>query len=294
MNHVVVIAFKELRDRFRSGWIITCMLVWLGVILLTSILGLIQIGQIGVQGYQRTTLSLLNLIQYLVPLLGLLVGHDSLVREREDRTLNLLLACGLPRAQLILGKFIGCALTLATPLLLGFAVAGSLIGLAARDAAVGPFLKLALSGVALGIVFCAVGLLLSTLARSRVQALACALLVWGVAVFAFDLAALGIIVSTRAVKASQEIDLVCDATHINSQADIHSTFDTNVSSQKKSPVPEKTFQWLWFNPVDLFRLLNLPGGLGIPFPASGAILSLAGWLGLTLGAAVFLLQTIDL
>ena len=57
-----LIATKEFSDRFRSGWVLVCVLVWLGAIGLTSFLGLLQIGRIGVQGYDHTVISLLNLV----------------------------------------------------------------------------------------------------------------------------------------------------------------------------------------------------------------------------------------
>lgn len=62
---VAMLAAKEFGDRLRSGWVIGCVLVWLGAIGLTSFFGLLQIGQIGLQGYERTVISLLNLVQYL-------------------------------------------------------------------------------------------------------------------------------------------------------------------------------------------------------------------------------------
>jgi ABC-type transport system involved in multi-copper enzyme maturation permease subunit len=289
---IQIIALKEFRDRLRSGWIVACIFVWLGVISLTSVLGLIQIGQIGVQGYERTTISLLNLVQYLVPLLALLVGHDLVVREREDRTLNLVLASGVRRTHLLLGKFIGGALTIAVPLLLGFMIAGTMIGVAARDTACLPFLKLSCSGLLLGIAFTGIGLLVSTLARARIQALVCALLTWGVAVFAFDLTALGMIVSTRAVQASVEIDLLCDATHVN---DIHAAFDANTPSAKVQSKPASHFYaWLWLNPVDVFRALNLPRELAVPVPPGAAAGSLVAWLALSLGIAAWKLERMDL
>lgn len=293
-SSVLIIALKEFRDRLRSGWIIACVLVWLGAISLTSLFGLIQIGQIGVQGYERTTTSLLNLAQYLVPLLGLLVGHDLVVREREERTLNLVLAAGVTRARLLIGKFLGGALTVTVPLLLGFAIAGAMVGVAARDAAFTPFLKMAASGLVLGIVFSGIGLALSTFARSRVQALVCALLAWGVAVFAFDLAALGVIVSTKAVQASHEIDVICDATHVNSQADLHSAFDSDTASAKHTETKAAHFAWLWLNPVDVFRVINLPRGLTAPLPTTGALGAAAVWIVLSLGAAARRLECVDL
>lgn len=294
MKSIWIIALREFRERLRSGWVIACMLVWLAVITLTSLFGLIQIGHIGVQGYERTTISLLNIVQYLVPLLGLLVGHDLIVREREDRLLNLVLASGVRRGLLLAGKFLGGALTVAVPLTVGFVIAGALIGAAARDTAFGPMLKLALSGLVLGVAFSGIGLLLSTFARSRVQALVCALLAWGVAVFAFDLAALGVIVSTKAVQASHDIDVVCDATHVNSQVDIHAAFDGNTPATKHSEQSAGSFFWLWLNPVDVFRVMNLPGGLTVPLPISGTLASMLAWLLLPVGLAAWRLKRIDL
>ncbi|HMJ89183.1 MAG TPA: ABC transporter permease subunit [Candidatus Acidoferrum sp.] len=293
-SSVLIIALKEFRDRLRSGWVIACVLAWLGVISMTSLFGLIQIGQIGVQGYERTTMSLLNLVQYLVPLLGLLVGHDLIVREREDRTLHLVLASGVTRGALLMGKFLGGALTVSVPLVLGFVIAGTLIGFAARDAGFGPFLKLAASGLLLGIAFSGIGLLVSTFSRSRVQALVCALLAWGVAVFAFDLIALGVIVSREAVQASHEIDVMCDATHVNSQADIHAAFDGSAPVAKRSESNAKSFGWLWLNPVDVFRVINLPSAFAVPLPMSGAIVSMCLWILLSLVAAGWRLKRVDL
>ncbi len=142
-RQVSIIATKEFSDRFRSGWVIACVLVWLGAIGLTSFFGMLRIGQIGVQGYERTVISLLNLVQYVVPLLGLLLGYDLIVGEKEEQTLRLIVAGGVSRTRLVLGKFFGGCLTLAVPLSLGFAVAGTVIGLAARDNGFAPFLKLA-------------------------------------------------------------------------------------------------------------------------------------------------------
>src|SRR6266536_3334927 len=147
IRQVRLIAAKEFGDRFRSGWVIACVLVWLGAIGLTSFLGLLQIGRIGVQGYERTVISLLNLVQYLVPLLGLLLGHDLIVSENEERTLKLILAGGISRARLLLGKFLGGCVTLAVPLILGFIIAGTAIGVTVKDSGIAPFLRLAASGL---------------------------------------------------------------------------------------------------------------------------------------------------
>jgi Cu-processing system permease protein len=293
---IVLIALKEFSDRFRSGWVLACVSLWLGAIGLTSFLGLLQIGRIGVQGYDRTVVSLLNLAQYLVPLLGLLLGHDLLVGENEERTLRLILANGISRTQLLLGKFVGGCLVLAIPLLSGFVIAGTVIGLSARDRAVAPFLKLALSGLGLGMVFLAGGLVVSAFSRTRVQALVLALLTWCLAVFAFDLLALGWLVSTRAPAALRDIELVCDATHVNAAADIHSDLDTGVrgSSSLSTTAPSSSLGWLALNPVDLFRAMNLPEQPQFRVLLLPTLLSIAFWVAFPLGLGLWRIRRIDL
>ena len=239
---------------------------------------------------------MLNVVQYLVPLLGLLLGHDLIVSENEERTLRLILASGISRGRLLLGKFLGGCVTLAVPLLLGFVVAGTVIGMAAKDGGVMPFLKLAVSGLALGIVFLGFGLLLSTFCRTRVQALVVALLTWCIAVFVFDLVALGLLVSAQAPAAAQEIEIVCDATHVNAAADLHS--DLEVVPSLKSPASatskSPSLGWIVIYPVDLFRAVNLSQQLGIHVTLLPTLAVVTLWLTATLGVSLWKLRRTDL
>lgn len=291
-----LIAIKELSDRFRSGWVIACTVVWLGAIGLMSLLGLLQIGRIGVLGYERTVISLLSLVQYLVPLLGLLLGHDLIVGEYEERTLRPVLAGGVSRRTLLFGKWLGGCLSLATPLLLGFAIAGCVIGWATRDHAITPFLRLAVSGLVLGIVFFTIGSTISTFSRTRMQSLVLALLTWCIAVFAFDLVALGWLVSAQSPAAAREIELVCDATHVNGAADIHAEFDKSAGQNPRATKSNTSASlgWLAVNPVDLFRATNLATQLDVHVPKMTTVLALTSWLALTLGASFWRFRRIDL
>jgi Cu-processing system permease protein len=298
LRQIRLIAARDFGDRFRSGWVIACGLVWLGAIGLTSFLGLIQIGNIGIQGYERTVISMLNLVQYLVPLLGLLLGHDLIVSEKEDRTLRLLVAGGVSRMRVLVGKFLGGCLSLTVPLLLGFMVSGVVIGLAARDTGIAPFVRLAWSGLGLGLVFLGMGLLISVFARTKVQALVVALLAWCLFVFVFDLAALGILVSAKAPAAGREIELACDATHINTAADVHAVFDSGAMGETEhrpaATVAGTSIKWLAVNPIDIFRAINLPSQFAVHAPWFVIIGCFAGWLLSTLAAGFWKLRGIDL
>jgi Cu-processing system permease protein len=293
-----LIAFKEFTDRLRSGWVIACMAVWLGAICLTSFFGLIQIGHIGAQGYERTVISLLNIVQYLVPLLGLLLGHDLIVAENEERTLKLLVASGVSRSRLLLGKFFGGCICLTVPLVLGFLIAGLAVGFAAKDSAIAPFVRLALSGLGLGVLFVGAGLTVSVWSRSRVQALVISLLIWCFFVFVFDLIAMGIVVSTNAPAASREIEMVCDATHVNTGADIHSAFDnapeTGTRANVASSSQSCSMLWLGLNPVDVFRAVNLGAQAGLQLPYVVVAGSASIWLGMAAALSGFRFRRIDL
>ena len=296
MRQFGIIAAKEFSDRFRSGWVMACALVWLGAIALTSLFGLVQIGKIGVQGYERTVVSLLNLVQYLVPLLALLLGHDLLVGEREEKTLALILAGGVPRSRVLLGKFMGGCLTLAVPLTLGFTIAGTVIGLTAKDNGLVSFLKLALSGLVLGIIFLGLGLVISTLCRTRVQALVLALLAWCAAVFVFDLAAMGLLVTTQSAQAAREVEAATDATHVNAMADIHAAFENgdDAAARIRGSTSKSMSSWLLINPVDLFRAINLPKELAPAVPPFAALLAIGLWLAGCLAVGIWKLNRIDL
>jgi ABC-type transport system involved in multi-copper enzyme maturation permease subunit len=203
------------------------------------------------------------------------------VGEREDRTLGYLVANGVSRARLLLGKFCGAALTLGISLLLGFCVAGAAIGYKAQDRNIGSFVTLALSAAVLGLIFLAGGLAISTFSRTRVQALVLCLLTWGMAVFAFDLAALGLLVTVASPAAQSEIDLACDPAHVNAEAaNIHAAFDAPAEAPRQAAVgrPASHASWLWINPVDLFRAVNLQRQLQTPVPAAMIAICAGGWI----------------
>ena len=58
-------------------------------------------------------------------------------------------------------------------------------------------------------------------------------------VFVFDLVALGLLVSTESPVATQEIEVLCDTTHVNAAADIHSTFDNVTGGHAPAEVLER-------------------------------------------------------
>jgi ABC-type transport system involved in multi-copper enzyme maturation permease subunit len=56
----------------------------------------------------------------VISVLALLLAYDSISGEREDGTLKLMLANGIPRHKVLLGKLVGGMITLAIPIAVGF------------------------------------------------------------------------------------------------------------------------------------------------------------------------------
>ncbi|MDR7544844.1 MAG: ABC transporter permease [Armatimonadota bacterium] len=188
MRTLGVLVGHELREAVRHRW-----LVGYGVLFAALALGLALIGPrisgaVGLEGYGRTTASLLNLCLTLVPLIALLLGSVGLSGDRETGVLELFLAQPASRAQLLIGRFAGSLAAIGLATLLGFGIAGALIGLA--TGAAGGLQYAAFLGIALALaaVFLAIGSAIAVMSRNRVQAIALALAAWFAAVVVFDLA----------------------------------------------------------------------------------------------------------
>jgi hypothetical protein len=124
---VALVMGKELKDARRSRWFLLLAVVFAGLALALSLLGMSALGAIGGSGFGRTTASLLNLVMIIVPLMGLLMGAMSVAREREHGTLQTILAQPVVLEEVLLGKFLGLAAALLGTILLGFGLAAMVI-----------------------------------------------------------------------------------------------------------------------------------------------------------------------
>jgi Cu-processing system permease protein len=186
-----VLMVHELREALRNRWLLGYGAVFAALALSLSLVGLRLAGAVGLEGYGRTTASLLNLCLSLVPLIALLLGSVGLSGDRETGVLEMFLAQPLARGHLLLGRFLGALGAIGLATLLGFGIAGTLIGLATGSG--GGLRYLAFLGIALALaaVFLAVGYAIAVLVRNRVQAIAVSLGLWFGCVVGFDLTLIG-------------------------------------------------------------------------------------------------------
>ncbi|HEY8193416.1 MAG TPA: ABC transporter permease subunit [Hyphomicrobium sp.] len=240
MNAILIMAAKEIREASRNRWVLATTLLLAGLALSLSFLGSAPTGTVGVGSLEVTVVSLASLSIFLLPLIALLLGFDAIVGETERGTMMLLLTYPLSREQLLLGKFLGHAAILCFATVLGYGLAGIVVGLTATEAtpeAIQAFATMIGSSVLLGCAFLALGYLVSALVRDRGAAAGAAVAIWLVFVLLYDMAVLGA--------------LVADQGRVLSRAAVSAM--------------------LLLNPTDAYRLLNLTS-----FPSVSRLAGMAG------------------
>lgn len=185
---VLAIAAHELRAALRGKMVLAFAALFALLAVGIALAGLGASGRLVVQGFTRTTVSLLTLALYLLPLLGALLGAAAF--GGEDGATELLLAQPIGRGEAMLGRLIGLYGALAGIAGAGFGAAAALVAATAGGHGFGGFLLVALGASAVGGAGLGVGALVGILARRRSTAVGWALGAWFAAAVLYDLAAI--------------------------------------------------------------------------------------------------------
>jgi Cu-processing system permease protein len=155
-----------------------------------AFIGLSAGGVMEVQGFARTSVSLLQLVIWVIPMLALVTGA---VAGADCHELELIAALPVRREGIVLARWGGWSVALGAALLVGFGATGMVIGLLAGMADGWRYLRLI--GVALLLLAAtlAVGLWIGVAARTRLKAVGIAVAVWLILVIGVDLVAIGIL-----------------------------------------------------------------------------------------------------
>lgn len=188
---VALVMGQELRDARRNRWFLVFAVIFAGMALGLSLLGMSGLGNVGIAGFGRTAASLLNLVMVVVPLMALLVGVTSVVGEREQGTLHTLLAQPLTLEEVLLGKFLGLATALLATVLAGFGLSALVITYYGGGTQAGAYGQLVGYTCLFALAYLSVGFLVSTLLRKIPTALGVGLFLWLVSVVLSDLGLMG-------------------------------------------------------------------------------------------------------
>jgi len=162
-HRVGVVAREEFRQALESRWLFGFTALLAALVLGLSFFGMAQSREVGFQGFARVTLSLMNLVLFIVPLTGLMLGVTSVTG--------------------------GSALTVAQ--LVGFGGGGVVVALSAGADQVRGFAALAGLSIALGWLMVSTSLMIAVLRPDRLKAMSTALFLWLLLVVAYDLVVLG-------------------------------------------------------------------------------------------------------
>ncbi len=248
-RQVWLVASQEYRLSVRNRWAAALMVLFALLSVLVSVVG--RWG-VGATSPDALLVSLAQLATYLVPLAALVYGYDTIVGADANGWLDVLFALPVARWRVVVGAYLGRAVTLAVTTTVGLGIVA--VPLQVRPGRVDwlLFATVLLGTVGLGAAFLAVSILISTVAVKKTHALGGALLAWVWFVFLHDLFALGLLATL-------------------------SLPDAAVSA------------FILGNPVDIFRVLVLltadttGGGLGAVFASSHlsppvAGTALLGWV----------------
>lgn len=188
---LLTVAAHELRGAARSRVLLGFALLFTALCLGIALAGLAGSGELLVQGFTRTGVSLLGIAVYLLPLMGMILGASAF--GGEDGGNELVLAQPVGRGRVMLGRTLGLAGALGVAAVAGFGLAGVLVGWRAGMQGVGGYLLVAAGTLAAGLAGVSVGVLLGIAARRRGAAVGWALTLWFAAAVLYDLAAIAML-----------------------------------------------------------------------------------------------------
>lgn len=188
------VAAQEYRLSVRNRWAFALVGLFGLLALLVTGFGATSVGP---NRIDAVVVSLAALATYLVPLAALVFGYDAVVGAEEAGWLDVVFALPVPRSVVVVGTFLGRAVTLAAATVLGFGAAGVLLASLTGLLDWALFLRLLFGAVGLGLAFLAVGSLASALAPQKTYALGGVLVVWVWFAFLHDLLALALIAAVE-------------------------------------------------------------------------------------------------
>jgi Cu-processing system permease protein len=188
---VAAIAARDARAGLRNRWFMVYAVVFLLMIVAFSWVALAGSDLTGQAGFGRTSAGLLNLLLLLVPLIGLTIGAQAIVADRQDRSLDYLMAQPVSALEIYAGKYLGAALALTLLVLFGFGWAGVVMAVRGSAGRASDFFVLSVLTLLLGLGMLSVGFLISSVSPQTSAALGIAVSLWLVFVIIGDLGIMG-------------------------------------------------------------------------------------------------------
>lgn len=145
----------------------------------------------GFSGYGKTAASLINLVLLFVPLIALVTGAITISNERENGTLQYLLAQPVTKSEVFIGKFVGVLIPILFSISLGFGLAGTGVAIKGGGGNISDFALTALMSGLLAAALLSVGFVVSVLSSRASKAIGIAVFLWLLFIILGDLGIMG-------------------------------------------------------------------------------------------------------
>ena len=178
MNKTWLLARWEFQNAMRTRWVVAAGVAFGSCAAGVVVLGMRSTSELGITGIGPAATNLLGLALLLPPLIGLLLGGGAIAGARERGTLHMVLTQPYARNALIGGTFVGLAGAVLVVLGIGLLGAALVIGSFAGAGDIKPLLGVAVASAAAAVTSVAIGVLVSTVSRTRSQATAWCVVLW--------------------------------------------------------------------------------------------------------------------
>ena len=179
-DKILAIAKKEFMDNVRSKWVLALTVVFTLLTIVMSYFGgaLDPSSGVGFQGFQATVMLMSAVTSILLPIIAIMLGYGTIVGEKENGSLGVVLSCPVSRFDLVLGKFCGLGGVMFTTIFAGFGLAGIVITVMSSGADWLIYIAFMLGTFIFTMVFLGFSILMSALAKKRSTAMGGGVLLW--------------------------------------------------------------------------------------------------------------------
>jgi Cu-processing system permease protein len=192
LRAVCAVAGWEFRLAVRGRLVVGTAVTFTVVCVVATLLGLRSLSDLGLVGVGPGTAALINLAILFPPLMGIMLGANSLSSARERGLLPLMLVQPISRLDQVTGVVVGLVGAVWLTIGFGFGASALLLAGVAGAADVGSLLAIVVSALGVGVVSVALGVAISAMASSRLQALGLSMGLWFLFAFAIDLVLAGV------------------------------------------------------------------------------------------------------
>ncbi len=172
-SKIQAIAKKEFMDNVRNKWVLALSMIFLLLTIVISYFGgATSGGGVEFQGFKDTVAGMSSIAGMLLPIIAVMLGYSSVIGERENGSMGVVLGCPVSRNDVIIGKFLGLGSVMLITIFIGFGFSGLIVGALAGFADSLEYLLFMVLTFLFSMFFLGFSIFMSTIANKRSTAIA--------------------------------------------------------------------------------------------------------------------------